>query len=174
MIGILSYTLDKPVLPVPGVQRSSGLCQRCGKMGGARKGRGAATLQRFLDLPSELLTHVFVHVAPKQLVWCSSMSRKLQKIAADDGVWIQKCESLWEKKRYVPEKFWAEKSQPGQARRAYFGSIKDSRRERITADELCSVTWSFRFKKNAGRIWTRDDPYWKVGTACSTCLFDYR
>ena len=56
-------------------------------------------------------------------------------------------------KSYVPQEFREQLLRVGQARRAFFGAINDSARTRITKRELCSFTWSFRFKRNAGRVW---------------------
>ncbi|GMI26761.1 hypothetical protein TrCOL_g10262 [Triparma columacea] len=38
--------------------------------------------------------------------------------------------------------------------------VEDSRRDLIDAEELCSLTWAFRFKEPAGEFWLMIDPYW--------------
>ena len=55
-------------------------------------------------------------------------------------------------KSYVPQEFRVQLKREGQARRAFFAALKDSTRTRITKSELCSFTWSFRFKRNAGKV----------------------
>ena len=48
----------------------------------------------------------------------------------------------------------------GEARRAYVVSIEDSKRQRLTTEELTSYTWFHRMKASAGPGWLESDPYW--------------
>merc|ERR1711971_620568 len=48
----------------------------------------------------------------------------------------------------------------GKAKEALQASI-DAKREYITEDELCDAVWRFRFKQCAGKMWTRNDEWWK-------------
>ncbi|CAE7647057.1 unnamed protein product, partial [Symbiodinium sp. KB8] len=54
-------------------------------------------------------------------------------------------------------------------RTLYAACLADSRRSYIEEDELCSFTWSFRFKKSAGRTWLALDPWWQ-GTGAALQL----
>ena len=61
---------------------------------------------------------------------------------------------------YVPERC-KQLVASGQCALAYRTSLVDSRRTRITADELTSQTLRWRFKAAAGEDWTAFDPYWR-------------
>ncbi|KXS17739.1 hypothetical protein M427DRAFT_153632 [Gonapodya prolifera JEL478] len=51
------------------------------------------------------------------------------------------------------------------ARQAYFGSLRDSKRQWITTEELCSFTWNFRMKDASGSHFTDLDPWWNYEPA---------
>mmetsp|Transcript_39358 Transcript_39358/g.61356 ORF Transcript_39358/g.61356 Transcript_39358/m.61356 type:complete len:203 (+) Transcript_39358:298-906(+) len=74
---------------------------------------------------------------------------------------------MWSSKQYVPRKYHDMLDKEGGAKKAYYESIKDSRRTTVTREELVSFVWHYRFKARAGKHWTQDDPYWK-GHPCRT------
>jgi len=78
--------------------------------------------------------------------------------ANDTSLWAAEVRWLWRDKVYVPEQFRAE-LRDGAAKKAYFGSLKDSRRNELTRHELCCFEWSFRFKETVGGQLLVDDPW---------------
>eukprot|EP00127_Corallochytrium_limacisporum_P003673 Clim_evm5s152 gene=Clim_evmTU5s152 len=109
---------------------------------------------------SDLLLLIFEHLDDgKDLLQAGHVCRLWRNSAESQHLWSNLCKKLWSDKVYVPEKFKKMKVE-GRAKEAYFGSIKDSKRDWIRTDELCDFTWNFRFKKQAGTDWTDHDPWW--------------
>jgi len=108
-------------------------------------------------LPYEIFTHVLSMLSPTDLRNCLLCCRAW-RVAADDGhVWVVQCRQLWSDKIYVPETIDAmRRTQP---KLAYRESLIDAERQTITAEELCTFDWFFRFKTNAGADWIRTDPW---------------
>jgi hypothetical protein len=94
------------------------------------------------------------------LAAASSACKALAAASAHPSVWGSQCNKLWSGKVYVPERC-KQLLASGQSALAYRTSLADSRRTRITADELTSQTLRWRFKAAAGEDWTAFDPYWQ-------------
>jgi len=77
----------------------------------------------------------------------------------DKYLWDLLCLRLWSDKIYVPDSVRI-LHQNGQSKLAYQCSLKDSKRQYISKEELCSFEWNFRFKASAGEHWTHDDSWW--------------
>ncbi|EKX54868.1 hypothetical protein GUITHDRAFT_62975 [Guillardia theta CCMP2712] len=124
----------------------------------------------FVKLPVELLARVMNHLKAEELLACSCVCKVWKTSALDHGCWLNLCHKLWEGRSYVPSRFLEMAETHEGVIRAYFASIKDAKRCSITTEELCSFEWSFRFKRSAGRFWTRSDPYWN-GSPARTVKF---
>jgi hypothetical protein len=110
-------------------------------------------------LPYEVLVHaVFPLLPPTDMLACQRVSRAWHGMASDTQLWRLFCRRLWEDKVYIPAKIRDMLLSAPQ--RAYFESIRDSKRTWITTEELCDFKWSFRFKKAAGEMWRQVDPWW--------------
>ncbi|CEM00895.1 unnamed protein product [Vitrella brassicaformis CCMP3155] len=105
------------------------------------------------------LERVFTFFEPLDLCVLASVSRALRGLSERDSLWSVLCTSLWQGKAFVAERF---RQTPSKA--SYRGSLADKHRDTITRGELCSLTWHFRFKRDAGEEWTDADPYWKRGS----------
>jgi hypothetical protein len=77
------------------------------------------------------------------------------------GGWDAACERDWAPKNFVPAH--VRHMHPRKA--AYIAALRDVARVRITRDELCQQTWSFRFKAVAGENWVARDSWWSGGPA---------
>jgi len=103
------------------------------------------------------------------LVRTIGVSSLWKSVASSDAVWGKQCQRLWRDKVFVPETL---RSTSSCSRiRAYWDSITDARREHITEEELCSLTWYCRMKGWAGENWTNSDPWWQ-GKPASTREFN--
>ena len=51
-------------------------------------------------------------------------------------------------------------------------TIKDTKRNVLTLEELTSFHWNFRFKKAAGHGWYSQDPYWSSSKECIKIKFN--
>ena len=62
------------------------------------------------------------------------------------------------------QKSWDEDSQAPTSfctwQECYKHTVHDTHRTALTPEELCSLTWSFRFKRGAGVFWAESDPFW--------------
>mmetsp|Transcript_8635 Transcript_8635/g.23707 ORF Transcript_8635/g.23707 Transcript_8635/m.23707 type:complete len:288 (+) Transcript_8635:56-919(+) len=122
--------------------------------GGRRRLAGAMAAQQ---LPLDVWERTFAFVDALSLLQCALVSRAWRIMARDGKLWAALCDELWRTKLYVPKLFRSAR-EPGV--QTYFRSLEDARRDCITAEEMCELTWSFRFKANAGSVWTYNDPYW--------------
>ena len=76
------------------------------------------------------------------LARCCGVCKAFRACASDSILWAQLCAGLWSgKERYVPQTIKALEDKKD----AYRESLADSRRERITQSELCSLVWEFRW-----------------------------
>lgn len=98
------------------------------------------------------------------LLCVSEVCAAWRQLAGDDRLWRKLCARLWATKAYIPQRF-LEGTALSTPRERYVASIADSTRTEITRDELCSLTWFFRFKRAAGSHWCGDDPYWQGSVA---------
>mmetsp|Transcript_34523 Transcript_34523/g.72651 ORF Transcript_34523/g.72651 Transcript_34523/m.72651 type:complete len:214 (-) Transcript_34523:733-1374(-) len=87
-----------------------------------------------------LLEHI-LSLTDAKTVAASITTCKFWAVAAlSDALWQDFCEQLWHEKVYV-------RHAPGvRAFKAFWQSFNDSLRSSITADELTSFAWSFRFR----------------------------
>jgi hypothetical protein len=117
----------------------------------------------FEELPTDLCERVFEHLDAGALVRAGRVSRAWHSASESDALWRRMCARLWVTKVYVPERFTCPGANPAHrtARERYTASLADAKRVRITRDEVCELTWFFRFKSSAGRWWTLNDTYWQ-------------
>ena len=106
---------------------------------------------------SALLEHILLRLPPEDVLPVSSVSRLFATATSSDGVWRPLCDQLWADKVYVPAEF--RECSAMTRREAYMQSLADSRRTAITAEELCSFSWSYRMKGYAGGTWISSDPW---------------
>ncbi|CAE8676061.1 unnamed protein product [Polarella glacialis] len=118
--------------------------------------RGKLVLADVFGMPLE---HVLSFVPVESVVAAISSSKFLEIVAGSDAVWGSKCHELWYDKAYVPQHFRETGGMSCLA--AYWGSLTDSRRCSITAEELCSFEWSARMKGWSGPDWTSGDAWWQ-------------
>lgn len=109
----------------------------------------------------DLLSHVAAAMdASEDVLRALTVNSSFAAAFTTDIVWEARCKELWRDKLHVPERFSSRAM--GLSRiAAYFGSISDSTRTRITAEELCAFRWHGRMKECAGEAWTARDPWWQ-------------
>lgn len=140
-------------------------------------GRSAAGVQITMDergidcLTPEALLTVFSFFNALELTRCCAVSRQWLDLANSNSLWKQLCESLWQDKVYVPKEYKKKAEEMGLAQSAYKESLEDAKRGYITAEELCSFTWRFRYKKMAGENWLANDPWWNSKPAAESRFF---
>ncbi|KAL7105665.1 hypothetical protein ACP275_07G058000 [Erythranthe tilingii] len=85
------------------------------------------------------------------------VSRGWLAVASVDEIWAPKCEELWQGKAHIPRIAKV----PGLTKMAVFSlSMTDSKRARITRDDLCDHVWEFHFTEDAPEYWRNLDPRW--------------
>ena len=141
-----------------------------------RSPRRAARRAPWDAVPDDTLARALSFVDARCLVEGACLCcRRLRDLLCDEGsapgraLFDAACERLWADKAFVAERFRAARAR-GDARAALLGSLADARRTTISRDELCALTWSFRFKEAAGAAWTDDDP-WHAGGRASRVRF---
>lgn len=87
-----------------------------------------------------------------------SVCSKWKSIAESDFLWEKHCWQLW-KDKFTERTRSLNPIEPSIT--AYYLSIEESRRIRITVDDLCSHSWNFWYKREAGNYWVNSDPYWR-------------
>lgn len=130
--------------------------------GAAAAGEGAGGTQLVVGGlgAATLLEHIATFLCPEDTVRLMPVSQHWASALASDVAWEAHCVQLWAQKLYVPTLFAS--AGGGYSRlAAYWGSICDSRREQITATELCSSTWWLRAKTSAGAEAVACDPWWR-------------
>ena len=105
------------------------------------------------------LFQVFRFLGAEDLSRASCVAKPWSTAAGSPGLWKPLCESLWESKVHVAQEA-RDLLASGEAHRAYVVSIEDSRRQRLTMEEITSYTWFHRMKASAGQGWLESDPYW--------------
>ncbi|MQL85362.1 hypothetical protein Taro_017886 [Colocasia esculenta] len=85
------------------------------------------------------------------------VSRGWQAIAASDRLWRPMLEDLWRGKAHIPRSSMV---RGATKLAAYSLSIMDSKRSRITKEDLCDHVWEFHFKEAAPSYWLNLDPFW--------------
>lgn len=86
-----------------------------------------------------------------------SVSRKWKSVAESDILWEKHCRELW-KDKFIVRTSSLHQIEPRIT--AYRLSLEEGRRIRITVDDLCSYSWNFWYKMEAGSYWVNSDPYW--------------
>lgn len=110
------------------------------------------------------IVDILSFLRPSELCKCSLVSKRFWDCAKEDKLWQFACECLWENKIYIPHKA-KELRRLKRAKQAFRFSVADSKRKTITAAELTGLEWYFRFKYDAGEVWTHGDPFWNGGEA---------
>lgn len=143
---------DKVMISTPSWQASTRLR--------GRRRRSCSRLAMCFDSP-EIHQYVMMFLCkPKQLAIVLLVSREWHTSIRDDAIlWRAACQVVWESKAFI-SKHCQELSRL-EPRRALKQSVAESVAETVSAGTLCSQRWWFRFKKQAGIAWTRDDPYWR-------------
>ena len=75
-----------------------------------------------------------------------------------DALWRKLCDGLWDLKSHVPQD--SRIMYDSEQCRGAFTVSSSLQADSITTDELVNFTFSFRFKRTAGRYWTDKDPFW--------------
>ncbi|PRP84998.1 hypothetical protein PROFUN_07286 [Planoprotostelium fungivorum] len=116
-------------------------------------------------LPPEMFDIVLGYLDESDIRTCSMVNSSWRSAAESIHIWQEQCDRLWIDKVYVPQKYldmkWTDPKE------AYFQSIKDSKRDVITQEELLGFDWQFRFKESPGAWYSESDP-WFHGRAPST------
>eukprot|EP01126_Amoeba_proteus_P004435 TRINITY_DN11482_c0_g1_i2.p1 TRINITY_DN11482_c0_g1~~TRINITY_DN11482_c0_g1_i2.p1 ORF type:complete len:296 (+),score=34.23 TRINITY_DN11482_c0_g1_i2:56-943(+) len=97
-------------------------------------------------LPTELIMHILTFLDPLSLCRCSQISRSFMVVCDDDGPWRTLCKAEWRNKQVFhgieyPFTNW---------KHSYTTSLVCSKSTTITAHELCSSVWKFRFTEITG------------------------
>lgn len=133
-------------------------------------------------LGRDIFQHILSQLAPHDLVACLAVCRSWARAADDDRLWRRLCEvcgrhrptpragtsascafrllivclilpaqAAWKHKVYVPAAGVQSASQPWRQR--YAATLADAERKLLTAEELCTFRWLFKFKPEAGVWW---------------------
>ncbi|PSC75299.1 F-box family isoform B [Micractinium conductrix] len=106
-----------------------------------------------VDLFYEVLSHLG---DAETLQAAERVSRGWRAAIADGRLWRPLCEAAWAACVYSPAA-----ARPDLTwRQRHALTLADRQRATLTADELCTFTWLFRFKSEAGRFWLALDPWW--------------
>jgi hypothetical protein len=108
----------------------------------------------------EIMLSIFSQVQDyRELALYEQTCQWWRKLARRECVWHAVRLRVWNDKSFVPIGS-IHLSASGMSKKALALSVIDSRRIEITAEELSSFDFYFRFKGAAGPYWTRVDPYW--------------
>jgi hypothetical protein len=116
-------------------------------------------------IPDELFVHVLSFLDVCDLCNCSQVSKQWYLLADDSMLWKAHCRRLWADKIYVAAHIRTDHD----SKRAYRQSLQDSKRRILTVDELCTMSWNFRFKASAGTFFILSDPWYDC---LFVCLFE--
>lgn len=115
-------------------------------------------------LPEELLLHATSFLDISSLMRFKTLNKQLNIVCAKDNAgWINLCQTLWNKKIFIPVECL---NNPSMA--SYRASLHDAKtRQHVRYEEFVfdletdtGTIWSFRFKDAAGPDWTSWDPWW--------------
>jgi len=81
----------------------------------------------------------------------SIVSKLMNRLGNDNQLWEILCNKLWLGKQNSEALSLYPKTVKEHYKRSYYLSIKDSKREIITMEELCNCKWEFHFRQ--GRFW---------------------
>ncbi|GAB5355412.1 hypothetical protein AAMO2058_000203200 [Amorphochlora amoebiformis] len=113
-----------------------------------------------MSIPDESLTHCLSFLPLKDVLRCAQVCKQWLARSKSNAIWGGLCDELWRTKAYVPMYIRAMKLR--NSNQAYFESLRDSKRQHPTLEELCEFEWCFRFKESAGAHWIQIDPYWSL------------
>lgn len=120
----------------------------------------AASAPAPVPIPDEVFALVFSRSGDQALLALRSTCCMLRLFCSDDSIWRPRTEALWLGKHSTPTlERWV-----GVAPiwKAFYGSLKDAARRKLTVDELAAPAfWCFRFKAAAGESWLAQDPWWQ-------------
>ncbi|XP_057815008.2 uncharacterized protein LOC131028689 [Cryptomeria japonica] len=103
----------------------------------------------------DLNLNTFSRLDVKSLGRCIAVSKEWKEVAVSDALWEKHTRELWEGKVYIDPKALRPSLRPVEA---FAISIRESRRTRLTMEEICSFTWTVHFKSNAPAYWLSMDP----------------
>lgn len=119
-------------------------------------------------LPEDLHLCCLATLSLEDLARVATVSTLWARLIASEGLWLQLCHRLWAGKHVSDAcRAVAERSPRLAVRR----SLSEANVCTIDRAELCSLSWSFRFKRQAGKEWTANDPWW-LGAPARTLRFD--
>ncbi|KAM7263041.1 hypothetical protein ACFE04_000724 [Oxalis oulophora] len=95
-------------------------------------------------LDRDLMLKVLSYLDARSTAVCLLISRGWHAVAFADRLWTSKCEELWHGKAHIPR---MSRAQELSKLTAYSLSIMDSKRTRITKDDLCDHAWEFHYTK---------------------------
>ncbi|CAM9371865.1 unnamed protein product [Chrysoparadoxa australica] len=101
------------------------------------------------------LNDVLLFLNHYELAGIALVSRRLKESSENAALWDAVRERLWNGKFYIAPRI---KELP--PKQAVKESLVDATRTVITAEELTSLEWCFRFKEYAGEMWSGCDPWW--------------
>lgn len=108
----------------------------------------------------ELAIGIFSHLHGDDVVALGLVSRRLLQLTRSEYVWRFLLSTHYLPRRtYVPQKARDLIAQ-GRFVHAQRALSADDKRDFLSEETLCSIEWSFRFKRRAGEQWIRHDPYY--------------
>lgn len=109
-------------------------------------------------LGQDLMMKILARLDARSLARSLLVSRPWFSLASSDALWSPLCEQLWTGKAHIPRLAKV----PGLSKLArYSRAIIDSKRVRITREDLCDHAWGFHFTEAAPPYWKNLDPYWR-------------
>ena len=130
-------------------------------------GREAVRSNYQWALSDDLHLHILSFVTVGDLARCALVCSAWARQTSTNQLWDDLCTNTWSGK-HVSEACRSLRGLHAQA--ALRRSLLEARVGCISRAELCSLTWSFRFKEAAGSAWTATDPWW-LGEAARTLQF---
>ncbi|KAM7258778.1 hypothetical protein ACFE04_014519 [Oxalis oulophora] len=154
-----------------------------------RKKEMSRNKDMFEELGEDLMFMVLSQLDARSAALCLLVSRHWHSVASTDRLWgpkykagggfgrgmaggeggfgggdvglgwgrRSKCEELWHGKAHIPR---MSQTRGLSKLTAYSLSIMDSKRTRITKDDLCDHAWEFHFTTAVPEYWQNLDPYW--------------
>ena len=132
-----------------------------------RSVRDSRDASNAVSLPDDVMQFIFSMLSRGELARCALVSSSWARQASTSSLWDELCRRTWSG-RYVSDETRA--LRPTEPAKALQLSLTESKQEFITEEELCKLTWSFRFKEAAGEDWTDTDPWW-LGEKARTLRF---
>eukprot|EP00808_Paulinella_micropora_P001386 g14452.t1 len=102
------------------------------------------------NLPEELQLQLLSYLGPTDLLQAARVSRVWNRYSQQNVLWEKHCEALWEDKLLPPSTKAKLMEEKASCKSRYYLSVRDSRREIITTEELLSFLWQFNFRLGIG------------------------